>query len=137
MIEAANLAGKSINISKTTAAHAWSYAFTSAFAVPHGHAVWLTLPKIFQLHFQYLRELQGNFNNTMTELISFLNLDPDKMLDKQLEEFLVNLGIAETAEKLEITPTERMKLSTKVNMQRMANNPVQFTDKDIREIFVI
>lgn len=137
MIESANLAGKAINISKTTAAHAWSYAFTSGFAVPHGHAVWLTLPKIFQLHFQYVSDVKGKSNDTMMELINLMNLDPDKMLDKQLEDFLVTLSIAETAEKLDISSNDRISLSTKVNMQRMANNPVQFTEKDIREIFAI
>ena len=49
-IEAANLAGKAINISKTTSPHAFSYSFTSGYSIPHGQAVWLTLPKIFEIH---------------------------------------------------------------------------------------
>ena len=53
MIESAHLAGKAINISKTTAAHAWSYAFTSIYKIPHGHAVWLTLPAIFKNVYDY------------------------------------------------------------------------------------
>ena len=36
---ASNLAGKAINISKTTAPHAVSYPFTSLFNISHGHAV--------------------------------------------------------------------------------------------------
>ena len=43
---AANLAGKAISISKTTAPHAVSYPFTSLFNISHGHAVSLFL-KIF------------------------------------------------------------------------------------------
>ncbi len=43
MCEAAHLAGKAINISKTTAPHAISYAITTHFGVPHGFAVALTL----------------------------------------------------------------------------------------------
>ncbi len=43
MCEAAHLAGKAINISKTTAPHAISYAVTTHFGVPHGMAVALTL----------------------------------------------------------------------------------------------
>ena len=39
MILASNLAGKAINISKTTAPHAVSYPFTSLFNISHGHAV--------------------------------------------------------------------------------------------------
>ena len=49
-MEAANLAGKAINISKTTSPHAFSYSFTSEYSVPHGQAVWLTLPEIFEVH---------------------------------------------------------------------------------------
>ena len=47
MIVASNLAGKAINISKTTSAHAWSYAFTSFYDIPHGHAIWLTFLQFF------------------------------------------------------------------------------------------
>ena len=35
---AANLSGKAISISKTTAPHALSYPFTAYFNIPHGHA---------------------------------------------------------------------------------------------------
>ena len=48
--EASNMAGRAINISKTTSPHAFSYAFTSKYFIPHGQAVWLTLPKIFEIH---------------------------------------------------------------------------------------
>ncbi|RZV43158.1 MAG: iron-containing alcohol dehydrogenase, partial [Acidimicrobiales bacterium] len=47
---AAHLAGQVINTTKTTAAHAFSYAFSSYHDVPHGHAVWMTLPAIFSKH---------------------------------------------------------------------------------------
>ena len=42
MLLASNLAGKAINISKTTAPHAVSYPFSSMFNIDHGHAVSLT-----------------------------------------------------------------------------------------------
>lgn len=44
MLRGAHLAGKAINIAQTTAAHAFSYAITKTFGLPHGHAVWMTLP---------------------------------------------------------------------------------------------
>ena len=43
MCWAAHLAGKAINISRTTAPHAISYTITSQLGVPHGCAVALTL----------------------------------------------------------------------------------------------
>lgn len=43
MVKAANLAGKAINVTRTTAPHAISYPLTSYFGIAHGHAVGLTL----------------------------------------------------------------------------------------------
>lgn len=44
---AANYAGRAINISATTAAHAMSYKLTSLYGLPHGHAVAVCLPEIW------------------------------------------------------------------------------------------
>ena len=48
IIRAANLAGQAINITQTTAPHAFSYKLTSLFGLPHGHAVALCLPEIWE-----------------------------------------------------------------------------------------
>jgi len=45
---AANYAGRAINISATTAAHAMSYKITSMYKLPHGHAVAICLPEIWE-----------------------------------------------------------------------------------------
>ena len=47
MLLASNLAGKAINISKTTGPHAVSYPFSAMFGIDHGHAVSLTLENFF------------------------------------------------------------------------------------------
>jgi len=46
MCQASHLAGKAINISKTTAPHALSYVLTSQFRIPHGIAVAMTLSAV-------------------------------------------------------------------------------------------
>lgn len=48
IMRASNLAGKAINITQTTAAHAMSYKITSLFGVSHGHAVAMCLPKVWK-----------------------------------------------------------------------------------------
>lgn len=48
MTKASNLAGKAINISRTTAAHAMSYSITTKYGIPHGHAVALNLGKLME-----------------------------------------------------------------------------------------
>ena len=45
---AANYGGRAINITQTTAAHAFSYKITSLYKLPHGHAVAVCLPEIWE-----------------------------------------------------------------------------------------
>ncbi|PWI49306.1 hypothetical protein CEE45_01870 [Candidatus Heimdallarchaeota archaeon B3_Heim] len=46
LAKAAHYAGKAINITKTTAAHTFSYPFTTYFDIPHGPAVSLTIGEL-------------------------------------------------------------------------------------------
>jgi alcohol dehydrogenase class IV len=48
MHQAANLAGKAINLTTTTAAHAMSYKMSSLYGIAHGHAVALCLPATWE-----------------------------------------------------------------------------------------
>jgi len=51
MMLGAHLAGQAINLGKTTAAHALSYALTQGYSIPHGHAVALTLGHVAAANF--------------------------------------------------------------------------------------
>jgi alcohol dehydrogenase class IV len=59
---AANLAGKAISISKTTAPHAASYPFTSLFNISHGHAVSLFFERFFKFNYENLEKSEVPFN---------------------------------------------------------------------------
>ena len=58
----ANLSGKAISISKTTAPHAVSYPFTSYFGINHGHAVSLTLNKFLKYNYFNINKSVCSFN---------------------------------------------------------------------------
>jgi alcohol dehydrogenase class IV len=45
-----HLAGRAIDVSKTTAAHALAYGITKGYGVSHGHAVALTLGAFIEAH---------------------------------------------------------------------------------------
>lgn len=47
MLRAANIAGKSINITQTTAGHAMCYKLTSLYGIAHGHAAALCVSELF------------------------------------------------------------------------------------------
>lgn len=142
MMEASNLAGKAINISKTTAAHAWSYAITSHHGVPHGHAVWLTLPRIFEMHATASADVvtdprgMEHFTAIMTRLMDIWGITSAADSASHLKDYLKVINVesdmaaigADTAEK-------RAFLSKQVNMQRMSNNPVGLTQAHMDQIF--
>lgn len=144
MMDAANLAGQAINISKTTAAHAWSYAFTSYYGVPHGHAVWLTLPWIFEMHdtasAEEVTDPRGpdHLKKVMERLRHLLGINSTGESASQLKNYLKRINVetemstigADTIEK-------RLFLSKQVNMQRMSNNPVGLTEMQVKRIFDI
>ena len=59
---AANLSGKAINISRTTAPHAVSYPFTAHFGISHGHAVSLTIEKFLKFNYDKINYSNSNFD---------------------------------------------------------------------------
>lgn len=137
MLEAANFAGKAINISKTTAAHAWSYAFTGAYNIPHGHAVWLTLPAIYRLHSieKSMTSLNSSHKKKMKKLHELLGLDVSQDFELQLCNHLKKIGIESSMEQLGIVESQaRFNLSMQVNTERMGNNPLDLSSYT-QEIF--
>lgn len=117
---ASHLAGKAINLSRTTASHAISYKITSDYGIPHGHAVALTIAQLFEKNLE-----NGNFDE-LKELVT----------DKPLEYFhdLFNkIGLEYNFDKLGITDIDS--IIDNVNIERLSNNPVELTKDDIRKFF--
>lgn len=142
MLEAANLAGQAINISKTTAAHAWSYGISAYCNIPHGHAVWATLPKIFELHCSSsdlnLNDSRGStyLSETMNNLKKIIGIPDNNSCVKYFDELLDSIGIYKRfGEHMAISNSERKMLSEKVNQQRMKNNPIEFNENQVKYIF--
>lgn len=142
MMEASNLAGKAINISKTTAAHAWSYAITSHYGIPHGHAVWLTLPKIFSLHAlatsEQVTDPRGiqHLQAVMLRLMDILGIGSPDESEYRLKSFLQEINVESEIKKIGAGSVEKREfLSKQVNMQRMSNNPVTLTPASVNKIF--
>jgi len=139
LLEAANFAGRAINISKTTASHAWSYAFTTNYNIPHGHAVWLTLPAIFQAHTTVadkdIIDSRGvkYFRQLMERISNIIDIKGNSKPEDVLKKFLDVIGIEHDFNILGLTSTDERKLiASQVNMERMANHPIDLsthTDK--------
>ncbi len=112
MAEGAYWAGRAINITKTTAPHAFSYPFTAHYGIPHGHAVSLVFPIIAELNLTHglipeekkhvlrnLFSIDSNIKNTFRNYIERLGLNkPEKEFD--LEKILDGIRL----ERLENNP---------------------------------
>lgn len=108
--EGAYWAGRAINITKTTAPHAFSYAFTSHCGYPHGHAVALTFPFFFALNL-----------SADDPVIQRVGLNPNQSLSEQLYNYVREIGLVYTGCK----DCQLSDLLAMVNLQRLKNNPVE------------
>ena len=134
---ASNLAGKAINISKTTAPHATSYPFTSLFSISHGHAVSLFFENFFRFNYDNLEKSETSFDlRKRFELIFHL------FGVKNIHDFSSKISIIKKKAQLEDnlkTLNINIKKSSEeiikgINLLRLGNNPVKIIDKDIIKI---
>ena len=138
MAKAAHLAGKAINISKTTAAHAVSYPITSYFNIPHGHAVALTLPYFIPFNIQVtekdILDKRGvNYvKETTKELLTILNTETKEEAQNKIlnlmQEINLNTKIKLGKEDIEII------IKNGFDPQRVKNNPRLLTEENLRGI---
>lgn len=134
----ANYGGRAINITATTAAHAMSYKITSLYMFPHGHAVAVCLPVIWEYMIDHMDKcidkrgqeyLNGIFNDiadamgakTPSEAIIIFR---DMMTQMELANPITN----KRKEELSV-------LSTSVNPVRLKNNPVELSETIIRNLY--
>lgn len=117
--EGAYWAGRAINITKTTAPHAFSYAFTSHCGYPHGHAVALTFPFFFALNLQ-----------PTDPVVAHVGLHPAQ-LETQISGYVQKLGLSYRG----CEGANLKELLSKVNLQRLKNNPVEVTPEIISDLF--
>ncbi len=113
MQEAAYAAGCAIDTAKTTAAHAYSYALTMQFGLPHGHAVALLLPFFIDAHQRVGIQVPGVEGHEIRQLIQ-------------------RIGLKSTVP----APANDVftLLREQVNQERLANNPVPVADAWLVEI---
>ncbi len=135
MMLASNLAGKAINISRTTASHALSYSITSDYNIPHGHAVALTIAQMFMLNSAQGKEL---FDKRGEEFVKSQMDILKELLDQNPLEYFTSIfdkiGLVYEYEKLGISDFQ--KIVDKVNVDRLTNNPYRLTSEDLLSLFL-
>lgn len=132
-----NYAGRAINITQTTAPHAFSYKLTSLYGIPHGHAVAICLPVIWKRMIEgenTLNEKRGeDYLEKIFSMVSLtLGTDTSIRAITSFYDFLKSLEISFP----KISEEDIDILTSSVNSIRLGNNPVFLSEKDIREIYV-
>lgn len=145
MLMAANIAGKAINITQTTAGHAMCYKLTSMFGVAHGHAAALCDRVLYEWMVKCL-------NDDNTDFADIQCLDPrgKEHLVRILDEIGHALGckdayegarkLVEIFDRLELSIPDASEeqyeeLKTSVNPDRLKNHPVKLDEKMIDSLY--
>ncbi len=130
MARAANLAGKAINLSKTTASHAISYAISLQHNVPHGIAVGLTLHAMMRHNAgvspNELNDKRGCLyvQTTILEIAKLLGFGSVETCATAIKSFFQELTNTKSAVDFGIvTQQDRHRIAAAVNIERLRNNP--------------
>ena len=139
IMEAANYAGRAICITQTTAPHAFSYKITSLYKLPHGHAVAVCLPEIWQYMLEYTEKcidgrgaeyLEGTFSQIAKAMGVTTGVEDAIMLFRLM---LTKMEITSPVSFQRVKDIET--LSSSVNPIRLKNNPVELDEAIIHSLY--
>ena len=140
MSRAAHLAGKAINITKTTAPHALSYVITTKFNVPHGAAVALTLGSFLEFNFN-VDETNCNDRRGPEEVRKRMNIILNAIGDgsmtkslERLETLIRNIGCPARLAEAGISMDDAPSIAEGVNLERLSNNPRKISTDELHRM---
>lgn len=129
MMMASNLAGKAINITKTTAVHAFSYFLTKKYDIPHGQAVGMLLPVFMAYNNSSTattlidRAIHRERMQSLCQIMNFSNIEE---AITSIKELIKKGGIYLSFSDLGMSkPTDFEEFFKRVNLQRLGNHPVE------------
>lgn len=125
-----NLAGRAINITSTTAAHAMSYKLTYMYKLPHGHAVALCLPEVWDYMLAHTNDCidrrgEKYVRKVFDEISEIINVE-------KFRELLSKLAILKPEMK---GGNDLVILSESVNIERLKNNPIVLSRDSLRQLY--
>lgn len=123
LLKASSLSGKAINITKTTAPHAFSYYLTYNHSICHGQAVSVFFEKFIDLNFNSIK------NSNRKALLEVLNIRDKKGFILLFKKIKQQMGF--DLDLKEIKDLDVAKYSNSINLERLKNNPVKINPKDI------
>jgi len=141
MMKAADLAGKAINITKTTASHSIAYPITSYFNIPHGHAAALTLAEMLEYSSEVTDEDCSDkrgasyVKETIDDLLKILGVSNVRQGKKLITSLIISTGLKTRLSELNLTREDLDLIVEKgFHPARVKNNPRVLTSEELKNI---
>lgn len=136
-----NLAGKAINITKTTSCHALAYPMTSYFGIPHGHAVGMTLGEMLKFNhevsekdcldkrsFKYVRK-------SILEISRFFGYKGSQAAGNKIYDLMKKVGLEIKFSELGLEKKDlEIIVKNGFNPERVKNNPRELIKENVNKI---
>jgi len=139
LAEGAFFSGKAINIAKTTGPHALSYALTTNFNLPHGHAVAVFLPSFFSYNMD-VNDINCNdergpefVKGKIANIRNILGFKEQTDLESEFHSFFASINIETRLNLLNIRTSSILDILRNVNTERMNNNPRIYSYNDYQD----
>jgi alcohol dehydrogenase len=139
MMVGAHLAGRAINISKTTASHALSYELTRRFGLAHGHGVALTLGHVGCANADVSQNSCADVRGTL-HVRRMIKLCADGLrcrvdeLPLRIEGLIAGLGLPATLRSAGVDEGALPDLAEAVDPVRLRNNPRRFSMLELEAV---
>lgn len=135
---AANYGGKAINITQTTAAHAFSYKITSIYKLPHGHAVAVGLPVIWEYMYGNMHKCidsrgQAYLSDIFVKIAKAMGCENVRRANQVFREMMEAMELGNPVS--DNKDDDLIILSSSVNPVRLKNNPVELTLETINQLY--
>lgn len=141
MTVGSHLVGRAINISRTTGAHALSYALTRRYGLSHGHAVALTLGAFLDAHARAsASDLQSaarlsTHERALDDIAGLLGASSPVESGRRFVALARRIGLAMSLSDVGVTSAAELRgLAAAVNIQRLRNNPVRFSRDELTDL---
>ena len=134
---AANLSGRAISISKTTAPHAASYPFTSLFNISHGHAVSLFFERFFKFNYDNLDKSETSFDlkKRFDLIFTIFEVSNINEFNKKISNIKLDSKLESNLDNLNINIQKNYeKIIGGINLLRLKNNPIKINSEEIYKI---
>ena len=133
---AANFAGRAINVTQTTAAHAMSYKLTSLYHLPHGHSVAICLPGVWRYMINNIEKCidprgSAYLAGVFEDIAKALGAESPAAAVEKFAGIIKGLGIDAP-----VIPEKDIEvLGASVNPVRLKNNPVALTEEVLKQMY--